>query len=117
MTSLPERTTKKTLVASIVASAIVACVCVAKQRLRLRPQRAGHNMFDFKYGFLKMYAVLELNCPTLCYIAIAGDAGVFGSHEAETHRTKHSHSSAVTPFMHPLLIRSLRCVLLRVAFS
>jgi hypothetical protein len=44
-TSLPERTTKKTLVASIVAPAIVACVCVAKQRLRLRPQRARYNIY------------------------------------------------------------------------
>jgi hypothetical protein len=39
------QTTKKTLVASIVASAIVAYVCVAKQRLRLRPQRARHNIY------------------------------------------------------------------------
>jgi hypothetical protein len=43
----------------IVASAIVACVCVAKQRLRLRPHRARHNILKC-IDYLEMLRGLHL---------------------------------------------------------
>jgi hypothetical protein len=42
---LPRNRPRRKHSSPIVASAIVPCVWVAKQRLRLRPQRARHNMY------------------------------------------------------------------------